>query len=82
MSELKITGTIGTGISIGGTVAGGIDIGGLVEKPQSVYEKDYERLINKPKINEIELIGDKSFNDLGLKPLTNIEIAKMINGEW
>lgn len=79
MSELKITGTIVAGISVGGTIAGDVDIGGTVGMPQSVYEKDYDRLINKPKINEIELIGDKSFNDLGLKPLTNIEIAKMFN---
>lgn len=52
---------------------------GVVDKSQSVYEKDYEKLINKPKINEIELEGDKSFDDLGLIPLTNTEIAKMFN---
>ncbi|NLJ18371.1 hypothetical protein [Globicatella sulfidifaciens] len=52
---------------------------GVVDKSQSVHEKDYEKLINKPKINEVELKGDKSFEELGMKPLTNTEIAKMFN---
>lgn len=52
---------------------------GVVDKSQSVHEKDYDNLLNKPKINEVELMGDKSFDDLGLIPLTNTEIAKMFN---
>lgn len=38
---------------------------------------NYEELKNKPKINEIELIGNKSFEDLGLIPMSNTEIENL-----
>lgn len=40
---------------------------------------DYEQLKNKPKINEVELEGNKSFEELGITPLTNMEILQIIN---
>lgn len=41
--------------------------------------KDYEQLANKPSINGVTLIGDKSLGDLGASPLTNMEILEIIN---
>lgn len=44
---------------------------------------DYEALNNKPSIEGVELIKDKSFTDLGLTEVTNqeiLEIAKRILG--
>lgn len=42
---------------------------------------DYERLINKPKINSIELIGNKTNDDLGIQDkmnsATNLEIINL-----
>lgn len=40
---------------------------------------DYEQLKNKPQINEVELEGNKSFEELGMTPLTNMEILEIIN---
>lgn len=40
---------------------------------------DYEKLKNKPSINEVELSGDKSFEELGISPLSNLEIMQIIN---
>lgn len=49
---------------------------------------DYEGLINKPRINGVELIGDVSFEDLGLpsdpskiptEPISNDELDELIN---
>lgn len=40
---------------------------------------DYEELINKPSINGAVLSGDKSFENLGLSPLSNLEIMSIIN---
>lgn len=40
---------------------------------------DYEELINKPSINGTVLSGDKSFENLGLSPLSNLEIMSIIN---
>lgn len=34
----------------------------------------YADLPDKPSINEVELIGNKTFEDLGDKPLSNFEI--------
>ena len=47
-----------------------------------VYAKggisDYEELSNKPRINGVELSGDKSPGDLGLsKPITNSDIEAL-----
>ncbi len=41
-------------------------LSGTIEKAQIIYEKNYELLDKKPKINGEELVGDKSFEDLGL----------------
>lgn len=39
---------------------------------------DYNTLTNKPKINSIELVDNKSFEDLGLKGLENVDILSAI----
>ena len=39
---------------------------------------DYNTLINKPKINSIELVDNKSFEDLGLKGLEEVDILSAI----
>lgn len=40
---------------------------------------DYNDLDNKPMINGIELIGDKSFEDLGIGPLTNPQMDTLLD---
>lgn len=39
----------------------------------------YEQLDDLPKINDVTLIGNKSFEDLGAESLTNLEIEAIIN---
>lgn len=41
--------------------------------------KDYNKLKNHPQINDIELIGNRTFEDLGADSLTNLEIDAIIN---
>ena len=44
---------------------------------------DYEKLRNKPSIEDVELLGNKSFLDLGLTEMPNqeiLEIAKQVLG--
>lgn len=41
--------------------------------------KDYEKLINKPQINDVTLIGNKSFEELGVNTMTNLEIKNIFN---
>jgi len=40
---------------------------------------DYDKLNNKPSINDVELSGDKSLADLGISPLSDLEIMEIIN---
>lgn len=40
---------------------------------------DYETLINKPKIEGVTLLGDRSFEDLTLSGMTNSEIEELLN---
>ena len=46
---------------------------------KQLIANDYNYLENKPKIENIELRGNKSFEDLGAIGLTNIEIEKMFS---
>lgn len=41
---------------------------------------DYNRLINKPRINAVELIGDKTFTDLHLDAITPQQIDEIMYG--
>ncbi len=49
-----------------------------IEQTEKVgAESDYNKLKNKPQINNIELQENKSFEELGLVPLTNSELEKI-----
>lgn len=40
---------------------------------------DYKKLKNKPQIEGVELTNNKSFEELGAKSLSNMEIERLIN---
>lgn len=39
---------------------------------------DYEKLKNKPSINGVELVKNKSFDDLGMYSITNQELEDLL----
>lgn len=39
--------------------------------------KNYERLTNKPRIEDVELIGNKELEDFGMDLATNYDIAML-----
>ena len=47
-------------------------------RPGSGGSSDYEDLSNKPSIESVTLMGNKTFSDLGLTPLTNEEIEALL----
>ena len=53
-------------------------LSGDLQKSTTVVEKDYEKLRNKPSINGVELIANKSFEELGDHVLTNFEILELM----
>ena len=66
--------------------------GALNEEPQLTGELNYSvygsvhgdtydyvtEIINKPQINAVELVGNKSLSDIGVGSLTNIDIENML----
>lgn len=65
--------------SLTGNVTARGSLGGNVKAAKKVYEKDYNNLFNKPQIEGNTLEGDKTFDDLGMKPLSAQELADMWN---
>lgn len=45
----------------------------------NIVEKNYEKLRNKPQIENIEMVGNKTFEDLGITEISNIEILEIAN---
>ena len=44
-----------------------------------VVTNSYERIQHKPQIENVELIGNKSFEDLGMTEISNLEILEIAN---
>lgn len=54
-------------------------ITGRLTVPSSVNGvSDYERLNNKPSIEDVTLIGNKTFEDLGLESIDNTELMDLL----
>lgn len=55
----------------------------LDETRSVISERDYEKLKNQPQINSVQLIGNKTSNELGLQDelpiITRAEIRNIIN---
>ena len=66
----KINGILTESSKINGSITYGMGTGRLIN--------DYEELINKPQINSVELIGNKSFEELGISAMSNFDIDELI----
>ena len=60
-----------------GEITGKKFITGDINMAKYIYEKDYELLDNKPQIESVELIGNKSLEEIGIDRLTNSEIEEI-----
>lgn len=80
MIERKISGSVSTaGTLLSGTVSGQAGLTGTVVPGSSgAGTSDYERLKNRPRIESVELIGNKSFEELGLEPITSDELIDIL----
>ena len=47
-----------------------------------IYENDYNLLNNKPSINGVELVNDKSFEQLGREDIRNRRIKEIIDEQY
>lgn len=76
--ECTLTGSLSIGQTLTGSLTKEQSLTGGLTVPEG-GTKDYNKLSNKPKINGVELIGDRSFEDLGEENLTNIEILTIFS---
>lgn len=70
-SPSGLTGTISSPDSLRGSIS--------VSEVRYITELDYEKLMNHPSVNDIELIKNKSFEDLGLSALSNTELEYLLS---
>ena len=75
--EKTLSGRI-SAVSMSGGLNAETGMSGTLNMAERVYENDYEKLKNKPSINGVELVQDKSFEDLGDHVLTNFEILELM----
>lgn len=64
--------------TLSGSLIAETSVTGTLKMAKSTTERDYEKLYNKPKINGVELIQDKSFEELGSHAMTNFEILELM----
>ena len=75
--EISLSGNISV-VTMSGSLNADTGMSGSLNMAERIYENDYEKLHNKPKINGVELIQDKSFEELGDHVLTNFEILELM----
>ena len=75
--EISISGNI-SAVSMSGSLNADTGMSGSLNMAERVYENDYEKRKNEPSINGVELVQDKSFEDLGDHVLTNFEILELM----
>ena len=78
MMNNTLTGTINSSSSLIGSLSTNSSLEGTLTGGQTA-NTNYDDLSNKPQINSVTLEKNKSFNDLGAKSLTNMEIQNLIN---
>ena len=79
--EISLSGNI-SAVSMSGSLNADTGMSGSLNMAERVYENDYEKLHNKPKINGVELVGNQSFDDLGMSELTALDVFNILNKVW
>ena len=75
--EISLSGSI-SAAKMSGSLNADTGMSGDLKMAERVYENDYEKLKNRPSINGVELVQDKSFEELGDHVLTNFEILELM----
>lgn len=76
----KLHGTLQGAKTLTGSLSSSNEtLNGKLSEPTARTIHDYDLLENKPKIENVELNGNKSFQDLGLNALENLEIESIFN---
>ena len=74
----SLSGTLSSEGKLGGSVSGNSKLSGGLSN--DIVHGSYNDLIDKPQINEVELMGNLTFADLGLSAMSEQEIDEIIFG--
>lgn len=74
----SITGSISSEHTVSGSLSKTETISGSITSAPGIVEKDYNELINKPQIESVELIGNKTMKQLGVDTLSVQEVEKIL----
>ena len=72
-----LAGQLSASPALSGSVESVRTLGADVYLPKN-YEKDYEKLDNKPSINDTVLIGNKVSDEIGLREMTVFEMLDIL----
>lgn len=76
-----LKGTLSSTVYFKGSLADTVSMSGKLSIPsRSEANRDYEFLYNKPQIETVELVGNKTFEDLGLERISNSDILDIVGG--
>ena len=53
---------------------------GTIDLTKYIYEKDYNLLDNKPQIESVKLIGNRTFEELGLDAISADDLIEIVGG--
>lgn len=81
ITDKSLTGSI-SGTAMTGMLNTRTGLTGILDPGNGVSVKDYSILINKPRINGVELISDRSFEELGLEELTEADMYNILDRIW
>lgn len=73
-----LNGTIQTAETLSGALSSQESLSGTLGVPTVVGQTNYERLNNKPSIESVTLIGDKTFSDLGLSAIEADDLIEIL----
>jgi hypothetical protein len=82
----SLSGDVSTSVGLNGDLDNAIQLDAIIN-PITMGTEDYNRLINKPKVNYVELVDNKTLDDLNIQvkgdypdeALTNAEIEALID---
>lgn len=72
--KASLSGTATPKARLNASINSNISLSGNASGSNRTGTSNYEQLSNLPSIEAVQLIGDKSFEDLGLEECSNIEI--------
>ena len=75
--KASLSGTATQTASLNASINSNISLSGNASGSNRSGTSNYEQLSNLPSIESVQLIGDKSFEDLGLEECSNIEIDNL-----